>query len=187
MTLRTQATLLALCLLFVALPALGADDASAEPVVQEAISPAAAAFARLKSLAGTWKGVTADDRAATLEVSLIAGGHTVMESYAMDGLGHDKPENQMYTLYHLDGDDLMLTHYCVSNNQPRMRADLSGTDPDVLKFELFDATNLSDPNAGHMYKATIHMVDADHLTTEWTFREKGADAYSVPVTYERAK
>lgn len=187
MTLRTQAALLALALTFLPMHVLAGDGTSTGNPAAETHSPAAAAFERLKSLAGTWKGVTADDRAATLEVAIIAGGHTVMESYAMDGLGHDKPENRMYTLYHLDGEDLMLTHYCVSNNQPRMRADLSGKDSDVLRFQLYDATNLTDPNAGHMYKATIHLVDADHLTTEWTYREQGADAYSVPVTYQRAK
>lgn len=153
----------------------------------ELTSPAAEAFARLKSLQGTWKGVTADERAATLEVSITAGGNTVMERFAMDGMGHENPEQSMLTLYHLDGQDLMLTHYCVSNNQPRMRADLSSGEPDVFRFELFDATNLTNPDAGHMYKAKIHLVDESHLTTEWTYREKGVDAYSVPVTYERVR
>jgi hypothetical protein len=28
----------------------------------------------------------------------------------------------MVSAYHLDGEDLLLTHYCIANNQPTLRA-----------------------------------------------------------------
>ena len=31
-------------------------------------------------------------------------------------------EHEMVTVYHADGSDLVLTHYCMEGNQPRMRA-----------------------------------------------------------------
>ena len=43
------------------------------------------------------------------------------------------------TTYHLDGDALMLTHYCGLGNQPRLR--LTGHGPQ-LQFARFDATDL---------------------------------------------
>ena len=105
----------------------------------------------------------------------------------MDGLGLDDPSRSMYTMYHLDEEDLVLVHYCVSNNQPRMRALPAGEDSDELRFEFVDSTNFPDPDAGHMYKARIRFVDERHITTEWTYRQDGKDAYSVAVNYERAE
>lgn len=45
------------------------------------------------------------------------------------------------TAYHLDGPDLMLTHYCGQGNQPRLR--LTRDDAGQLHFARFDATDLA--------------------------------------------
>ena len=47
---------------------------------------------------------------------LIAGGNTLLERETVDKM------LPMITVYHLDGDRLLLTHYCMLNNQPRMQA-----------------------------------------------------------------
>lgn len=142
---------------------------------------ARAAFERLKSLAGEWQGETGRGKPATLTYEVIAGGHTVMEEYRAGAA-----EQSMYTLYHLDGDRLMLTHYCVSNNQPRMEADLSGA-PGEIRFEFFDATNLDDPNEGHMRRARIRFHDDDHISNAWTFRSKGEDAFTEATDWTRVR
>jgi DNA-binding transcriptional ArsR family regulator len=69
----------------------------------------------------------------------------------------------MVTLYYLDGDHLMMTHFCMANNQPRMRADASSS-PSAIKFKFVDATNLSSPEAGHMNAHSIIWKDAEHVT-----------------------
>src|SRR5713226_971817 len=68
----------------------------------------ATAFARLKTLVGEWE---ADTKMGKAHVSyeLIAGG-TALKMPAM------------LTVYHLDGERLLLTHYCMAGNQPRMQA-----------------------------------------------------------------
>ena len=81
----------------------------------------------------------------------------------------------MVTLYYLDGDHLMMTHYCMANNQPRMRADSSTSSTSAIKFTFVDATNLSGPDAGHMHAHSIIWKDADHVTQQWTWREKGQE------------
>jgi len=143
-----------------------------------------AAFKRLKSLEGEWKGKTAKGKPATLSYKVIAGGHTVMEVFSF---GETAGPQSMYTLYHLDGDQLVLTHYCISNNQPRMRAQFPLEDPNVLRFAFLDSTNLKDPAAGHMHKAMLRFIDADHIANEWTYRQGGKDAYAEAVQYERVK
>lgn len=147
-------------------------------------SPATAWLGRLKALEGEWKGTTAKGKPATLSYKTIAGGTTVMEVFTF---GEGQGAMSMYTMYHLDGDQLMLTHYCVSNNQPRMRAQLSSEEPNVLRFSFLDATNLAKPEDGHMYKAVLRILDDSHIANEWTYRKDGKDAFTEAVRYERVK
>ena len=51
-----------------------------------------------------------------LSYELIAGGTALVERERTD----KTPE--MLTVYHLDGKRLVLTHYCMAGNQPRMEA-----------------------------------------------------------------
>ena len=83
----------------------------------------------MKALEGKW--VNVDDNGKptgkTVEYRLTAGSGTVVETL-MAGTPHE-----MITVYHMDGDSLMLTHYCMLQNQPRMRA-LPSETTDVIQF-----------------------------------------------------
>lgn len=144
--------------------------------------PVSEAFSRLKSLEGEWQGTSGKGKKVYLSFELIAGGTSVMETFKWEGSDKD-----MTTVYHLDGDHLMLTHYCVSNNQPRMRARLPGDDPNALKFEFLDVTNQKSPEAGHMHQAMIRFIDKDHIANAWTFYQNGKEAFTETGQYERVK
>ena len=58
-------------------------------------------------------------------------------------------EHEMVTVYHQDGDDLLLTHYCSARNQPRMKCN-GEAEPNLLRFEFVDATNMRSTNDPHM-------------------------------------
>jgi hypothetical protein len=126
-------------------------------------------FDSLKSLAGDWLGTKSDGSPVHVNYRLVSGGSVVMESIQEPSGG------QMVTLYHLDGDTLMMTHYCLANNQPRMRADAATSTPKAIKFSFVDVTNLASPAAGHMYGHSIAWKDADHVSQQWTWRENGHD------------
>ena len=127
---------------------------------------AAAAFARLKGLSGQWEAPIKDGvKSASYEV--ISGGSAVVERDTMDGMP------PMLTVYYLDGDRLLLTHYCMAGNQPRMQARRFNPDSGELKFDFLDATNLANPNAGHMHDATLRLVDNDHFSESWDFYLNG--------------
>lgn len=147
-----------LCALLLSTPSLHA--ASPTPKGQ-------AAFDRLKSLAGVWEG---ESPHGTVRVSyaVVSAGSTVMET--IDQAGH---AGMMATMYHLDGDRLMMTHYCSAGNQPRMR--LVSSTPSDLTFEMFDATNLASNNDAHMRKLVITWTDKDHINAAWTMSKDGKD------------
>src|SRR5437773_838215 len=71
------------------------------------------AFDRLASLKGEWKGEI-DGVKATLVYTLTANGSALMEEF--------RPEKgpEMITMFTIDGDHLIATHYCSSKNQPQM-------------------------------------------------------------------
>jgi len=139
----------------------------------------AAAFARLKTLVGEWDANTQMGK-AHLSYELIAGGTALVEKET----GEKMPA--MMTVYHLDGDRLMLTHYCMAGNQPRMRAKAFDAAAGKLEFEFLDGTNLTAAE-GHMHNARIQFVDNDHVKTEWAFFENGAQKFTEGAEYTRVR
>lgn len=109
-----------------------------------------AAFARLKNLEGTWDEA---EYGRVVTYRLTGRGSTLIEEFTGDP--------QMTSVYHLDGDDLRLTHYCNAGNQPRMIAD--GHDADSLSFEFVDVTNLEAPNAYHTRTLDFEFLDDDRV------------------------
>ncbi len=153
-------------------PLLGAADPTPD-------RQTAAAFERLKTLAGDWQGSGADGK-SNLSYELIAGGATLLERFSSD------KEPVMMTMYHLDKNRLLLTHYCAAGNQPRM---LGSFNPETkeLKFEFLDATNLANPAAGHMHNARIRFVDENHFVSEWDFYENGKKKFTETQEYARVR
>jgi hypothetical protein len=134
-----------------------------------AVSQCQAEFDQIKSLAGDWEGKSASGTPVHINYKVVSGGTAVMESIV------PKSESEMVTVYYLDGDYLMMTHYCMANNQPRMRADAATSSRTAIKFAFVDATNLASPDAGHMHAHSIIWKDADHVRQEWTWRDKGQE------------
>jgi hypothetical protein len=141
---------------------------------------AAEAFSRLKTLAGDWEATTQMGH-AHLNIELIAGGTSIVERET----GEKMPE--MMTVYYVDGDRLLLTHYCMAGNQPRMQARSFNPESGELEFQFLDATNLATPGAGHMHNAKFRIADHDHLVTEWEFYENGQKKMSESAQYTRVR
>jgi len=92
-----------------------------------------------------------------------------METLAMSGM------DEMVTLYSIDGDTVVLLHYCPTNNQPRMRATPVAGDVKKLEFTFEGAGNLPSLDAGHEHKLVIEFQDNDHIVEHWTWRKNGKD------------
>ena len=135
-------------------------------------------FDTLKALAGNWEGK--NNQGQTLRVSFreTAGGSALLSEIHGQG-----PEN-MISMIHLDGDRLLMTHYCGAGNQPRMKATLAPDGKSVI-FDFIDATNLASVDAGHMNHVVFAMPDADHHTEEWTFLDHGKEMKEL-FTLQRA-
>jgi len=160
---------------FVALAAL----LSASPK-SESTTDAQAAFARLKTLVGEWEAKTPDGT-ARLSYELTGAGTVLVERESAEKMPG------MMTMFHLDAGRLMLTHYCMEGNQPRMQARAFNAETGEVRFQFLDATNLADPKAGHMHNATFRVLDHDHMQSEWQFYENGAPKMTESFTYTRVR
>ena len=141
---------------------------------------AAAAFARLKTLVGEWTANTREGK-ARLTYELTGGGTALVEQ---ESAGN---EPAMMTVYHLDGSRLILTHYCMAGNQPRMQANRIDPDTGEIQFQFLDITNLASPAAGHMHDVKLRIIDDNHLDSQWQFYENGAPKLTESAHYTRIR
>ena len=125
------------------------------------VEPNQAAFEKLKMLEGTWKGPSSNPEEPQVHIFEVSAAGTVVKETMAPGSAHE-----MINMYHLDGDHLMLTHYCAGGNQPRMRM-VDGDLSKVLTFEFFDGTNLDSAKDGHIHSGKIVFVDGDSIESQW--------------------
>ena len=167
----TFALLAAAALLLSGAPA-AAPAAAAPPKVD-----GRAAFEQLKKLEGNW---SAEKASTFLSLRVVSGGSAVLETMT----GADRTKIVMTSIYSLDGNELVMTHYCGQGNQPYMKLKTAAPN---LRFEMVRVTNLPDPKASHMSGVTFIVKDADNLTQEWDNTKAGTVSKIVfPFTREYA-
>ena len=165
-----------LLLLSAVLLAEAAQNATAQQPPQP--NDATSAFARLKTLTGEWQADTKEGK-ARISYELVAGGTALLERETMEGMP------PMLTVYYVDGDRLLLTHYCMAGNQPRMQEQRFDSNTGEIEFAFLDATNLANPGAGHMHNAKIRLIDHNHLVSEWQFYQDGKPKFTETAQYSR--
>jgi hypothetical protein len=131
--------------------------------------PSSPGLERFKSLAGDW--VAAEDGPMSKKGDVVA-------RYAVSAAGTAVVETvfpgrpqEMVTVYHADGADLVLTHYCMEGNQPRMRA--RETKGPRFDFAYDGGTNIDPGRDRHMHSASFEFVSADEIRNEWTEQADG--------------
>jgi hypothetical protein len=135
------------------------DDKAAYKATAAASHPA---LERLKKLEGTWVAAGEDGKPTDQVVSVVkvtAAGSAVHETL-FPGQPHE-----MVSVYHRDGADLVMTHYCALGNQPRMKADPKSP-ANQIRWQFAGGTNLDPAKDKHMHEGTVTFVDDDHI--EWS-------------------
>lgn len=145
---------------------------------------AAAAFDKLKGLVGQWEGTSekgTEKGRVTTTYELVSNGSALLERI------HLEDGSEIPTLYYLDSNRLMLTHYCIAGNQPTMQAEILGPASNELRFRFVKATNLASGNAGHMHDVVIKLVNPDQFTANWSWHESGKAAFHVVIQNHRVR
>ena len=143
-------------------------------------TPARLAFERFKKLEGSWRGRSTKGWEEAVSYRTIAQG-TVVVGTSFDA----HPNETMMTMIHLDGDRLMLTHYCVAKNQPRLVATSYADEGRTITFTFLDGTNLPSRDRGHMDKVVFRFIDDHHVAAHWTWYQDGKESWMEEIRLER--
>jgi hypothetical protein len=136
------------------------------------------AFDQIKSLAGHWEGTTNPGHKVEVSYEVISNGSVVMERL------HPGNEPDMITMYALDGDRILVTHFCSAGNQPTMQSAPSPAANGKLEFTFLRLAGAKSPDEGHMAALTMSMPDKTHLVQTWTFEDHGK-TMTESFTYAR--
>ncbi len=140
----------------------------------------AALLEQVQKLDGEW--LMTDEKGQTVVACVFkttSGGSAVRE-VMFPGAPHE-----MTNMYHMDGRDLVVTHYCAHGNQPRMRA--KPGKPGAIEFKLDSVANLTDAGGQYMGELTLTLVDTDALQEEWRSFQDGKAVGQVRFDLRRKK
>jgi hypothetical protein len=168
--------------------------AFAQADAQKPQSDAQKSFEKLKALAGSWEGkVTTvppqagmgDGGVVQVSLRVTSRGNALVHEMKEAGTPDDPARNDHpVTMFYLDSDRLLLTHYCDAGNRPRM---VARTSPDgkTVEFDFLDVSgNLQ---YGHMQHAVFTVIDANHHTEDWTFLMPGDQPVRAHLDLQRTK
>jgi hypothetical protein len=139
----------------------------------------AADFERIKSLAGTWQAPGPDGSMQVASMIAVSSDGSVVREVMFPGAPHE-----MTNMYHLDGDAIVVTHYCAAGNQPRMRC--PAAKGDVFVFTFADVTNLATPDTEFMSDLELIIIDASHVKQVWRSRKNGQPTEHATFELTRA-
>jgi hypothetical protein len=150
-------------------------------------SDAQKSFDKLKTLAGSWEGhVTTVPQRAEIEGKLTqvslrvtSMGNALVHEITADG----RPDHPV-TMVYMDGDRLLLTHYCDAGNRPRMVGNMS-TDGKKVEFDFLDVAGSL--QYGHMDHAVFTVIDENHHIEDWTYMEPGDKPVHAHFDLQRTK
>jgi phage tail protein X len=157
-------------------------------------SDAQKSFDQMKTLAGNWEGpVTvvppqpdmSSDKPIHVSLRTTSRGNALVHEMQEAGTPEDPTRyDHPVTMFYLDGDRLLLTHYCDAGNRPRMTAK-SSADGKTIEFDFLDVAGST--QYGHMQHAVFTVIDANHHTEDWTYMMPGDKPMHAHFDLQRTK
>jgi hypothetical protein len=140
------------------------------------------AFKKMKTLVGKWEGTMGEGKEsmpASVEYKLTGSDSALVET-----LGPGSPY-EMVSIYYMDYDNLVMTHYCGAGNQPSMKLK-PGKDANVLFFDFVSGSNMK-PSDMHMHRVTFTFDGPDHVVSVWQSFKDGKPGEKAKFDFRRVK
>lgn len=128
-----------------------------------------APFEKLKQLEGKWEGTVVEggqteSKPAEVIYEVSSGESAVVEKLFAG------TEHEMVSVYNDEKGSLVMTHYCMLKNQPKLKL-VNATDNKIeMEFTEGNGVAITDP---HMHALKITFDGPDKMTQEWFGYENG--------------
>jgi hypothetical protein len=150
------------------------------PKASAAQSDAKKAFEKMKTLAGSWQG-TVMDIPINFTIRAASSGSAILHEGDTSGGGPPKHE---ITMFYVEGDRLLATHYCDAGNRSRWEGKMS-PDGKAIAFGFLDVAGPT--RGGYLKDMVITMLDADHHIVAFTFVMPDGKPIQLRGEFQRTK
>jgi hypothetical protein len=134
----------------------------------------------MKSLEGTWHG-TIMSIPIDVTIRLASSGTAIL--YEGNTAG-GQPPNHEITMFYVDGDRLVATHYCDGGNRARFEGKLS-PDGKTSEFNFLDVAG--NTKGGLVKRMAFTIIDPNKHLVEFTFIKPDGKPIDLRGEFERTK
>jgi hypothetical protein len=142
-------------------------------------SDAQKAFEKMKTLAGTWEG-TVMSIPITFTIRAASSGNAILH----EGNTEKGVPNHEITMFYVDGDRLLATHYCDAGNRANLEGKMSA-DGQSIDFNFLDVAGST--KGGLVKRMKFTMIDANKHLVEFTFIMPNGKPIELHGEFQRTK
>ena len=143
-------------------------------------SEAKKVFDQMKSLAGSWQG-TIMGISINVTIRVTSSGTAILHEATTGG---GRPPDHEITMFYVEGDRLLATHFCDGNNRARFEGKAS-PDGKASEFNLLDVTGST--KGGLVKRMVFTIIDANKHVVEFTFIKPDGNPIELRGEFERTK
>jgi hypothetical protein len=156
--------------------ATGCGTTIAQTVAQP--SDAQKEFDKMKTLAGSWQG-TIMGISINVTIRLTSSGTAILHEATTGG---GRPPDHEITMFYVEGDRLLATHYCDAGNRARFEGKMS---PDGKTIELSFLEVTGNTRGGLVKRMVITVIDANKHVVEFTFVKPDGNPIELRGEFQR--
>jgi hypothetical protein len=143
-------------------------------------SDAQKVFDQMKTLAGSWQG-TIMGISINVTIRLASSGTAILHEANTEG---GRPPNHEITMFYVEGDRLLATHYCDGGNRARFEGKMS-PDGKASEFNFLDVAGST--RGGLLKHMVFTTIDANKHVVEFTFIRPDGKPMELRGEFERTK
>ena len=152
---------LTLLIILLATAAVASPQQMPPPKTSVPQSDAQKAFEKMKTLTGSWDG-TVMSIPINFTIRAASSGTAILH----EGNTEKGPPNHEITMFYVEGDRLLATHYCDAGNRVRWEGKMS-PDEKTIEFSFLDVAGST--KGGLLKRMMFTMIDANKHVVDFTF------------------
>ena len=170
---------LTLLIILLATAAVASPQQMPPPKTSVPQSDAQKAFEKMKTLTGSWDG-TVMSIPINFTIRAASSGTAILH----EGNTEKGVPNHEITMFYVDGDRLLATHYCDAGNRSNMEGKMSA-DGKSVEFNFLDVAGST--KGGLVKRMKFTMIDANKHIVEFTFIMPNGKPIELRGEFQRAK